>query len=164
MYKARHVANSLLLRAREKNIPDMSPLKVQKLLYFLNGWFLVKTNEPLIGDRFQAWAYGPVVESLYHDLKTWGSEAVTGFISEFDPESRTEKSFKVGSNDVTFWTLLDQVLEKYGRFSALELSTLSHEEGSPWSHAKKLDQQYIDDSVLRNHFSNLVSGGMANSP
>jgi uncharacterized phage-associated protein len=162
MYKARHVANSLLLRAREKNIPGMSPLKVQKLLYFLNGWYLVQTSKPLIGDRFQAWAYGPVVESLYHELKTWGSDAVNGFISEFDPETRAEKSYKISSSDLIFWRLLDRVLEKYGKFSALELSTLSHEDGSPWSQAKKLGQQYIDDNALRNHFSNLASSGLAN--
>lgn len=156
MYKARHVVNSLLLRARDRNIPDMSPLKIQKLLYFLNGWYLAETSQPLIGDRFQAWTYGPVVESLYHELKRWGSDNVDDFIQEFDAVDRSEKAYKVNSGDKHFWRLLDQVLEKYGKFTALELSSLSHAEDSPWSLAKQQGRQYVDDLALKKHFSNLT--------
>lgn len=156
MYKTRHVTNSLLLKAREKKIPDLSPLKLQKLLYFLNGWYLAQTGHALIGDRFQAWTYGPVVESLYHELKSWGSDSIQNFISEFDPEARAEKAYKVNSSDQKFWNLVDQILEKYGHFSALELSSLSHAKDSPWSLAREQGHVFIDDNVLREHFNKLA--------
>ena len=42
----------------------ISTMKLQKLLYFAQGWSLAITNEPLFEDDFEAWSSGPVLPAL----------------------------------------------------------------------------------------------------
>ena len=39
----------------------ISPLKINKLLYYAQGNFLAKYNAPLFPEKIQAWQYGPVI-------------------------------------------------------------------------------------------------------
>ncbi len=39
----------------------MSAMKLQKLVYYSQGWHLVFDGEPLFAERIEAWANGPVV-------------------------------------------------------------------------------------------------------
>lgn len=43
----------------------LSILKLQRLLYFAQGWHLAFYGEPLFGERFQAWAQGPINRKIY---------------------------------------------------------------------------------------------------
>ena len=44
---------------------EMSTMKLQKLLYFSQGWALAWTGVPLFVEEFEAWASGPVCRELY---------------------------------------------------------------------------------------------------
>jgi len=61
------VANYFLDLGLRESIP-ITPLKLQKLVYFAHGWYLGFTGEPLLNEGIQAWEYGPVIPSLYHDF------------------------------------------------------------------------------------------------
>lgn len=52
------------------------PLKIQKLLYYAQGYVLAIVEKPLFEDDIEAWQYGPVVPRVYHDLKENGSEPI----------------------------------------------------------------------------------------
>lgn len=52
----------------------IDPLKLQKLLYFTNGWWLGLTGEPLLTDKPQVWRYGPVFRWVYNAFSRWGNE------------------------------------------------------------------------------------------
>lgn len=55
----------------------LTQLSVHKGLYLAHMTFLGKTDgQPLISERFQAWDYGPVIPSLYHELKMFGRKPV----------------------------------------------------------------------------------------
>jgi len=43
---------------------SLSPMKLQKLCYYAQGYALAEGNE-LFSDDFQAWQHGPVVYDLY---------------------------------------------------------------------------------------------------
>ncbi len=46
---------------------DVTPLKLQKLLYYCQGYALALTGKPLFPEPVEAWRYGPVVDlSLIH--------------------------------------------------------------------------------------------------
>ena len=47
----------------------MSHLKLQKLLYLIEGYHLAYFTESLIDDEFQAWTHGPVSRKVYDSLK-----------------------------------------------------------------------------------------------
>ena len=69
------VANWFLDRA-DKDGKPLDPMKLQKLIYFAHGWHLALTSKPLINEHPEAWAYGPVIPSIYHRFKKYGRDAV----------------------------------------------------------------------------------------
>ena len=55
----------------------LTQLSVQKGLYLAHMTYLGTTNgEPLLSEEFQAWDLGPVLPSLYRDLKMFGRKPV----------------------------------------------------------------------------------------
>ncbi len=55
---------------------QLSNLKLQKILYLADLNFLGNTGNRLIDEDFEAWDYGPVLTSLYHRCKPFGSKDV----------------------------------------------------------------------------------------
>ena len=45
------------------------PLKLQKLLYFAQGFSYAFYDKELFNDDFEAWVHGPVIPSIYHEYK-----------------------------------------------------------------------------------------------
>lgn len=78
------VANYFLDKAREDGV-DLSPMKLQKLIYFAHGWHLAIYGEPLIDESVEAWAWGPVISSIYHDFKKYGRDPITSPAVVVDP-------------------------------------------------------------------------------
>jgi uncharacterized phage-associated protein len=63
MVSAHDVAREIAARD-----PEAGTLKVHKLLYYCQGWHLALNGEPLFAEDIEAWANGPVVADLWHDL------------------------------------------------------------------------------------------------
>ena len=106
----------------EKRGP-MSAMKLQKLVYYSQGWHLVFDGEPLFDAEIEAWANGPVVRDLYRAHRgqfvvAEDAFAATRGLSEYEK------------------TTIDAVLEAYGDFDAHQLSNLTHSE-RPWIEARK---------------------------
>ena len=78
-YSAFAVANYFLRLGRDSG-EEITPLKIQKLVYIAHGYHLAFTASdnspnglPLVDDEFaEAWQYGPVFPSLYHHFKRFG--------------------------------------------------------------------------------------------
>lgn len=73
-YTAMEIANYIVwyvnnvLRQRK-----LTPLKLQKLLYYVQVNYLVNNNgEPLFSEPIQKWQYGPVVPNVYFEFKDNG--------------------------------------------------------------------------------------------
>ena len=80
MHTASQVAKWFLAHNRMVMIDEggenISNLKLQKLLYYAQGSFLAVTDKPLFEDNIVAWCHGPVVESVYHEYKSNGSNGI----------------------------------------------------------------------------------------
>ena len=63
---AQDVANFFIGRFQEAQDP-VTNLKLQKLLYYAQGWYLAFFDEPLFDERIEAWLHGPVVPPIYQD-------------------------------------------------------------------------------------------------
>ncbi len=129
---------------------SMSNKKLQKLCYYAYCWFIVFFNDiesitednigeirVLCTDRFQAWIHGPVSPRLYHRYKEYGWHIIPQLASK--PEVSAELE-----------SLLEQVWEAYGSFTADELENISHGE-MPWKKARK---GYQDGDACSNEISN----------
>jgi uncharacterized phage-associated protein len=54
----------------------VSNLQLQKILYMADMNFTGQSQTRLIDEDFEAWDYGPVLPSLYHKCKAFGSKAI----------------------------------------------------------------------------------------
>jgi uncharacterized phage-associated protein len=63
----------------------VTPLKIQKLVYCLHGWHLATRDSPVVGELFEAWPYGPVLSSIYHEFKKNGKNSIEEYAREIDP-------------------------------------------------------------------------------
>ena len=161
-YPAAAVANELLNLAK-KSGSALTPMQVQKLVYFAHGWNLALSDEPLINERVEAWDYGPVIRSLYRDLREFGSGAITKPILEPEWEGTqlywTTPSIDDGpnleENDFTH-ALMERVWNIYGSFKAFELSEMTHIAGSPWTDTRQRGEQIIPDDAIAKYFRQFV--------
>ena len=69
MISAFNVADYFLVQQDEDAGDLISNMKLQKLLYYAQGYFLAIANEPLFHERIYAWTHGPVVPKVYHKYK-----------------------------------------------------------------------------------------------
>lgn len=98
-------------------------MKLIKIVYIAHGWHLALIDSPLIHDTVQAWKYGPVIESLYHGFKRYGNSNI--------PKSETASLAQALLPEATS-KLLEKVWGKYSSLSAIHLSSLTHQPGTPW--------------------------------
>lgn len=156
-YKPSHVANAFLERGQQDGV-SISPLKLQKLMYYLHGWYLATQNEPLIGERFEAWPYGPVLSSIYHDFKRYGYRDIDEYVQDIDPKSGEVKALMVSKNDRKFRDVFDRVWDRYKDKGAMELSEMTHADGTPWSTAREEGSTYLSDDEIKDYFRRLARG------
>ena len=134
-YSAANIANYMLMRSFDEKIP-LNPMKLIKLVYIAYGWNLAFTNERLFDETIEAWKYGPVVPSLYHEFKRFGKDTIDELSCQMDEKtgelSVVPLGVEIGSDASK---ILHVVWENYKNWSAAELSDLTHKEGSPWQKA-----------------------------
>jgi uncharacterized phage-associated protein len=135
-YDAKAVANFFLDLATE-NKTTLTPMKLQKLIFFAHGWHLALYDEPLIADPVEAWQFGPVVPTIYHEFKHERSGAITSRATELDLEEFEFVEPRVPEEDLKARLLMQQVWKTYGKYSAVQLSNLTHLAGTPWEEARK---------------------------
>ncbi len=152
IYKPSWVANSFLLQAKADGINDVSPMKIQKLIYCLHGWHLAVRGHPVVGERFEAWPHGPVLSSLYHQFKQYRWHRIYGFAEDIDPVTGNSNTLSVSQADDQFYNVFNRVWERYKSFSGEQLSDITHQPSTPWSYARQNGMQYISDTMIRNHF------------
>lgn len=153
-YSAIAVANAFIEKAKERGITNLTPMKLQKLVFYAHSWSLVMTNKPLVNDKVFAWPYGPVIESIYHEFKGYGSTNITSpgtqFVWDDDPKATVKAKYvapKIPESDKDTSLLLDAILDVYGNESAISLSNLTHRPGSAWAET----QEHHGNGTIRNY-------------
>lgn len=115
-------------------------MKLLKLMYFAHGWHLAITDAPLVNERPEAWKFGPVFPEVYHAFKRYGRDPIKRPVERVVLSGSGGKYRIVSSSpdipdDDFAVALLEQIWSIYGRFTAGELSALTHQDGTPWKHA-----------------------------
>lgn len=116
----------------------ISNLKLQKLVYYAQGFHLAMFDKPLFDEPILAWEHGPVVESLYQSYKSFGSGAIPQ-PDIFDDTVFTPEQIN----------LLKEVFEVYGQFSAWKLRNMTHAE-KPWNDTPR--NQEISTTLMQEYF------------
>lgn len=121
------VADYFLSKTDEEAGDVISNLKLQKLVYYAQGFTLAVTGKPLFNEPIEAWQHGPVVPDLYHRYKDHGAYGIP---------APTNVDFSKFSSEIK--EILDEVYDVYGQFSAWKLRNMTHEE-APWKNTEKGD-------------------------
>ncbi len=120
-------SNNIINRGKKDSI-NISPMKLQKLLYFTYALYLHKTGEPLFADRFETWKYGPVVSSVFQEFKEFKDRPITRYAtSGSQPPRMIDEDVSVD-----FKECLDVVWDVFKRYTGTDLSKITHIDNLAW--------------------------------
>ena len=133
----------------------ISNLKLQKVLYFVQAYFLIQTKHPCFKEKIEAWDFGPVVPVAYSEYKQYGSTDIP-----------TTKSFFIIDND-NIWnskrvefediaisdydkSLINKVVDKFADYSATDMVQLTQHQ-FPWIDAIVSNQsdEITNESIFK---------------
>lgn len=139
-YNVLDVSRYVIYYSNEKDY-GISNLKLQKVLYFIQAYFLINEEKktPCFRERIEAWDFGPVVPEAYREYKQYGSTNIPTMMSfidfdEADIWNSERKLYQTGIISETDEKLINEVVDKFSDFSATDLVTLTHNQ-APWKEA-----------------------------
>jgi uncharacterized phage-associated protein len=149
-YSPASIANYMLRQSFLENIP-LTPMKLIKLVYISYGWHLAFIGNKLFDEKIQAWKYGPVIPSLYHEFKRFGKDIIDDYSHDFDEKTGELTMPKTVDDFSRTAKVLYIVWETYKNYSGFELSEITHKPNSPWDKAIKEKGLLaeIDDEEIR---------------
>ena len=130
-------ANTIIKHAIDRNT-QLSHMKLQKLLYFLYARYAAHHDSALFSNQFEPWPYGPVLSDVYEAFKEFGSRSIDKFHKECDGSISI-----VDESSIPFYECLNEVWLKYGAYNGIELSKLTHEQGTAWHEAWQKKNQFL---------------------
>lgn len=137
------VARYFLYKTNPEIGDTISNLKLQKLVYYAQGFSLAIFGTPLFDEAIKAWEHGPVVPSLYHDYKQYEAGSIPS-LDQFADSPFSDEQIE----------LLDEVYEVFGQFSAWALRNMTHSE-PPWSETDK--DAEISHKAMKKFFATRVA-------
>jgi uncharacterized phage-associated protein len=157
-YSPKAIANFFIELAAAKG-EAITPMKLQKLVYYAHGWYTGYTSTPLIDEAIEAWQYGPVIPSLYYEFKQFGANGIKAKATEF--ETASFDFIEVPPpQEQPIRKFLSNVWESYGKYTGISLSEMTHAEGSPWDQTWKakagMKGTDIPQELIENHFKTLI--------
>jgi len=138
--KAIDVAKYFLNRANNEG-DLITNLKLQKLLYFAQAWYLVNFDQTLFNDEIKAWQWGPVIESVYHQFKKFRHTPII-----YKNKEKIEEKFS--KPDLEF---LGEFYGIFINYSAHDLLQMSHND-IPWQEAYKSSSQTVSIESLKEFY------------
>ncbi|MDE1975584.1 MAG: DUF4065 domain-containing protein [Patescibacteria group bacterium] len=143
-YTADNVAKYFIYLASQEVVGDnkeregITNLKLQKILYFAQVYYLAKLGKPLFSDPIEAWDYGPVVKGVYHAYKTKRNNPI---IAEVDGSSLSEE-------DKSY---LKKIWASFGVYSASKLVDMAHAH-APWREANASKDKIISQKTISEYY------------
>lgn len=131
----------------------LSNLKLQKLLYFIQAYFLLSQNQPCFKEVIEAWDFGPVVPEAYDEYKMYGAGAIPYVF--YDPYAEGE--------DVIFdydKEKINLVLDRMALYSSTMLTEATQRQ-KPWKEAYfplSCQRKIITNEAIKAYFLSLQMG------
>ena len=141
--KALNVAYYFLLKATHEG-DLITNLKLQKLLYYAQTWYLVNFEKPLFSEKLLAWDLGPVVREVYQEFKKYGGNPIN---------IKDKNVFKNITDNIQKDTIdyLEEFYDSYIGLSAHELVNMTHNE-EPWEKAYKSISKIISLNTMKDYY------------
>ena len=118
------VANYFLKIVDREYGSTITPLKLQKILYYAQGYYLAMNDTELFPEEFEAWAHGPANEQIYDKYKKYGFNSIPEPVEELPKMSDKVLKF------------LNDIWQTFGIYDGKFLEEQTHKE-EPWINARK---------------------------
>ena len=135
---AMKIAEYIITVSYENGTP-VSNLKLQKMLYFVQGEALKEHGEIAFQDTIEVWNYGPVVRIVYERYRHYGASPIC-------------KQYPTPAIIGEIKSVIDKIICRYGDQSAWDLVQETHRAGTPWRVAFDNKQQTISVRTMRDYF------------
>lgn len=150
-----------LLNYLSTRIPNLSMTKALKLLYLIDETAYMRTGVSVTWLDYKVWEMGPVAEELYNELRYDQSllqngeplnlesfiqtEKTEGFGGQTQIIIRPKGQYRLEEFSAYEKELLDNVIDKFGSYTAKQLINLLHEENTLW-------HKHVTDNDLKLNF------------
>ncbi len=132
---------------------EITPLALQKILYYVQGIYMVLFDKELFCEECQAWAHGPVYREVYEVFKNFKYNPIEDtrfamFQNRFHELSLEEKK------------VIDLVISSFGMYSGKTLEYITHEE-EPWKRVRNTclpnerSNEVISKGAMKQYFKEL---------
>lgn len=134
-----------------KKLNDITPLMLQKILYFVNGFSYHFLSSPLFEDVAMAWTHGPVYEDIYNCFLHYKSNNISyeEILKDYD--------FALSLDEIEY---LNKTINYFGCYGGKTLENMSHLT-SPWINARKglendeKSRREIPNDDIKNYFESV---------
>lgn len=126
---------------------DITPLALQKLLYYVQGFYYAFVNQFVFEESCEAWVHGPVYRDIYFKYREY----------RFDPISVSETVDDLNLT-VSEKAIIDSVIKHLSCYSGRVLEAFTHAE-TPWLTtrgdlpASVSTDRKIDKKLIANYFT-----------
>ena len=134
-FDSRQIANHFIRFAKNDH-RFVFVTAIMKQVYIAHGWTLALVDRPLIGDRIEAWRYGPVIPAIYYNFR--GGQVFFNIDQEMMNDAEE--------------SIVQQVYDIYGDMSARQLTSITHAPGGPWDVVTKAQGLIIPDSLIKSYY------------
>lgn len=121
---ANDVADWFINQVDRQAADCVTPLEIQRLVFFAQAWYLANNGRAMFKEDFEAWATGPVEPSIFMRFEHLASSSI--------PE--IEGAREIGGDRLE---VLKSVQDQYGCYKNRKLAELSREPGGPWENARR---------------------------
>ena len=128
----------------------LTNLELHKILYLCHVMYLGRNNEPLFGEHFEAWDYGPVLPLLYNKVRCFGADRIIDIfgVPILDVKNKEEKKAY-------------GIIKEFGIYLAdytpRDLVNLTHRPGGAWDKNYKEGERdvIIPTEDIKEEYDNL---------
>jgi uncharacterized phage-associated protein len=126
----------------------ITALKLQKLVYYAQGYALATLDRPLFEELIHAWEHGPVCIALYNKFKDFEAAPLEPV---YNSAIAADRALKAAQKPFTSQeiSLMENILACYGDYTAGALRRMSHET-APWK--KAFPARVITRDSMRSFF------------
>lgn len=146
-YSALQIADFFIQLVNSLPDDSIDNMKLNKLLYYVQGFSLVELGYPLFADDIEAWDYGPVIPKVYQMFRNYGKDDILAPVVGFEESDMNSEEL----------SLLVDVYSRFGKYSGIELKEMTHEKGSPWEQVYENGaNNLISVPLLQTYFENTI--------
>lgn len=143
------VARYIIALDSQRPEPDVTQLKLQKLLYLVQANYLAATGRRLFDAPVEAFDNGPVVYSVLKQFESYSRLVIAPDSTSWEPELLP----------IDARVFVDAVWHRYHDWTASALWRLTHLKKSPWDQYYEKDsfRRQIPDVAMRDYFRTKVA-------